>query len=651
MSIKSSRMLAVVLIGTLVTVSAAENSFHSSDKDFAKGVELVSRGKQNEAAALFKERIENAPDDVDANLAYISIMTNMYREKEARKEYESRLYANPKSGLPYLFLAFTSNSQKEFKVWIEKGLDADPGNSSLRAIQATIDAGQLLVDNRKEDVLSRTASIPQTRIAAHLHLVRSGALQASGRWDEAVKETKLAAAKLPFDPTPHIVLAILHSERAEFARALEEVEKARALQDSANARLLKTTLLMMLGKLKRAQAAYESILAVPAQSPEDLAAWGAANWSLGRRAEAWRNVYDAQTRSDDLSITAFLILMESRIFGMAHARHSIDKLLEKHPRFPPLLGASAQMHFSECDCEKALKELNEILTRNPKSVEHRILRGQTHYAMGLSTEAIGDLKAAQTIAPKYYAVYSALSLVHLGMKEYGLSRRNSERALELFPDSAGDLIALGSIELASGTTQQAEAYFERAKTLAFGDDKKDIDAAIEASKRKYTRLPEAPPLLEPEAPKNEAYQRLLGGVSVVAARRGKDRIGPEDFLLAISSSPDTHGFKVLKRLRVDPRKLAKRIDAAYVIVPSTNPFWGTPYTREAGNVISDAFRFSYESGKTASGLNDTTTAHLLMAVVANASDPLKRILTEDRISTTTVRNAVLSFYASKPSSE
>lgn len=468
-----------LLIGFFFSVFGDAGAAERKDF-FTKGAELAAEGKRDEAVAHFKAIATQKPDDLDAQIGYIQAMTNALRNDEVRREYESRMAAHPNEGSAYLFYFLTLSNPNDADAVIANGLRAEPSNQGLITAKMIADAYRLVAEGKEDEALRMTGNLPSTRLAALIHLVRAQALLQRGRLEESRRESDACRQALPFDPDCLVELASASSQEAEFPSALRSIEIAQGIQDSAAIRRWKLSLLTIMGKPEHVKEANERLLALAPQRADDFIARGEALWALGRRSEALKEFYEAGRRSLDVESKSAVILAEAKIYGPKKAREHADKLLKINPHDPALLLVSGALHAEECECKEALRDFDQILAITPKHVDTLNWKGYTLYRDNRSTEAISDLETAISLAPDYFALYNTLGDAYSAANRPDKARIAFQHAASLAPEYPQPYQELGFLELQAGATTQAAPYLAKAREYSYGDDLKDLDAAIAA---------------------------------------------------------------------------------------------------------------------------------------------------------------------------
>lgn len=191
------------------------------------------------AAALFKQYVERSPNFTvalqEVYKAYMSHPSRPYAQAyEFLVQYELRAKEIPvdidRAGFYQVLgtLAFQSGRRDGYAQWFEKALELDP-NSHLAMNDYAYALAEDDRDLEKALRLIRRAIAIKSNIGAY-HDTHGWVLYKLGRYDEALRELRIAVATVPDTAELRYHLAAVYAKLGKKDDALVELEKALALQ-------------------------------------------------------------------------------------------------------------------------------------------------------------------------------------------------------------------------------------------------------------------------------------------------------------------------------------------------------------------------------------------------------------------------------------
>ena len=192
---------------------------------------LFQQGKLSQSIQAYQQAIAVQPNDPTSyvSLAEVQVFAGDY--KDAQASAENALLLNPNNSMAHAMRAWSLDFQNDTvnaEISIKKALDLDSRNAVAHAFYA-----EILVDEGAESIPkaideSKTAETlaPDTLIT---HRARGYVLEATGNYEEAVREYEAAVAINGNIPDLHIQLGINYSGLGIYDQAVQEYAKANAL--------------------------------------------------------------------------------------------------------------------------------------------------------------------------------------------------------------------------------------------------------------------------------------------------------------------------------------------------------------------------------------------------------------------------------------
>jgi tetratricopeptide (TPR) repeat protein len=257
-------------------------------------------------------------------------------------------------------------------------------------------------------------------------------------------------------------LARAHVANGEPAIAEETMRRAvEANPKDASVRLDFAQLLSQLGKAEQAKPLLAELVK---QQPDNIAALD-AQFRVGMMT---KDLVIAKSAADGLVATRPTIAAGYLYQGMiAEAEKRADDALrlytratELQPEAPDAMQAQARMLVALRRLPDALKHLDELIARFPKSSVAPSVKGELLMAAGRASEAQNAFKIAIERTPKWWPPYRALAQAQLALKESDAAvatLRNGQSLVEQ-PDTLGS--DLGSLLERLGKPDEAIRQYE-----------------------------------------------------------------------------------------------------------------------------------------------------------------------------------------------
>ncbi len=203
------------------------------------------------------------------------------------------------------------------------------------------------------------------------------------------------------------------------------------------------------------------------------------------------------------------------------------------------LASEGDKAFQQKNYRLAVDKYAEAVTLTPNLPKAHFWKGYAHYYLKEFEQAIPEMDAALTQGYKPLDVYRVRWFLHYQKKNYDLALQDAQKAQQLDPKNPEFSTAIGEIQLAKGSYQEAldifqkfvqtnpnngDVYYYIASAYSgLNDTPKQSSAAEEAIKRNTKFLGESYFLIATGLQKDKKYQQAA-----------------ESYQKAISAKPDTY---------------------------------------------------------------------------------------------------------------
>jgi tetratricopeptide (TPR) repeat protein len=520
----STKFLLVLTFGLVLLFLGCANK----EKHLTRGEELLKQRKFQEASMEFR-----AAADIDKNSAEAHWGLARAREgqgdvyetiNELRKTIELKSdHLDAKSKLGNYFLLVDPPQIAETEKILEEIFAVNPNFIEGHILKASLLSAQQKPEKEVTDILNHAISLDQTRVESHLSLARF--YMKSNKADEAEKAIKKAISVNEKSALGYLEYARFlnysnkpNDAEAQFKKAIE------AEPTNIEAREAVAGFYLGQRQLEKAEQAYKELAEAQGNSPE------------GRMALAEFYASPAIGREDDAIATFHAILKDAPEFVRARYRLSeihlqrkekekvleqVEKLLVINDTDAEALMLRARLRMQENKAEEAVKDLEEVLKKQPSlkkalyymtqarlelgQVDHarafigdlekyhpkylntKLLKVQASFAAGEPQTALNEINELFNVLQKSYPsvdtsaqeleqlrvqAISARGQAYLLLGKINEARADLKEIVKLSPNSSSAYANLARVELVAKNLTEALTLFEK----AFSIDKKNFDA-------------------------------------------------------------------------------------------------------------------------------------------------------------------------------
>ncbi len=431
---------------------------------------------------------------------------------EAILEFKNVLQIDPNHGKAHYGLAraYLGAKQAQKAYWeLQETARLDPAN-----LDARLEYAQFLLLGKKEEfeeaIKQADAVLAKDPERMPALLLRGRALQSLDRLDEALAAYQQAADKAPKDAGPLLLLATLHRQRGEQARAEELFRRITEVAPGFPAFAALAGLLAAdRARDAETEALYRTALekALPKEQTAGYAALANFYFSRERFDEAEKTLRDGiDAIEDDLDLVYTLARFYHARGDTKRADEMIQRATEARPDDPkPYLVLSAYRGRAG-DLEGALAAANAALAAAPEDLPARLRKAELLVDLGFRAKNAAQIAEGRAIVLKVLAGDAAHPEALFVQAKIELAENQPEaavttlrRALDQRPDWAQAHFLLGSALFLRKDLTGARAELSRALELdadladagkllarvhaALGDD----DLALEIGRKALAR--------------------------------------------------------------------------------------------------------------------------------------------------------------------
>ncbi|MGE5074166.1 MAG: tetratricopeptide repeat protein, partial [Anaerolineae bacterium] len=192
---------------------------------------LFEAGKLSQSIQAYQQGIAAQPNDPTSYVALAEVQVFAGRYKDAQASAENALLLNPNNSMAHAMRAWALDFQGntlEAEADVKKALELDDRNAVAHAFYAEIlvDQGADGIPKAIDESQLAVALAPDTLIT---HRARGYVLEATGNYEDAVREYQAAIAKNGNIPNLHMQIGINYSRLGISDQAVQEFAKANSL--------------------------------------------------------------------------------------------------------------------------------------------------------------------------------------------------------------------------------------------------------------------------------------------------------------------------------------------------------------------------------------------------------------------------------------
>ncbi len=559
-------LLLTLIVGLALVFSSCSES---KQKHLTRGEEFLKNHKFQEAVMEFRAAADIDKNSVEAHWGLVRAQEGLGDINETIAELNKVIELNPnnleaKTKLGNYFLLLDPPQIEEAEKILNQIFAADPNNIEGYILKASLFSAQKKSEKEILDVLNQAIALNPNRIESYLSLARF-----------YMKVNKASDAETAIKKAISIndKSAVGYLEYARFLNFSQrnpeaEIQFKKAVEVEPNdleARESLAGFYYSQRQLDKAEQAYKDLAMAQGNSPEGLTQLGNFYALVGREADAV-NVFEGILKDSPAYVRARYRLSEIYLDRkeLDKVNEQVEKLLAVNNTDAEALMLRARMKLQDNKAEEAVKDLEEVLKKQPSlktalfyMVQARLALGQNDQAMAF----IGDLEkyhpkyinskllkiqasfasnqmqqalqqsnelmdavkgtyptaetSQQELAQLHVRGLSARGLAYLALNKVNEARADLQEVLKLSPNSSSALVNMAKVEAASKNLNGALALYEK----AFSVDKKNFDAlnGIVSVYKQQKQFPQAQAKLDNALQENAANKDVLPSLHYLKA--------------------------------------------------------------------------------------------------------------------------------------
>lgn len=604
------RLVVVLMLIVLVGCSSKEER---RDSLVANAQKLEQAGKCPEAKIEARNAIKLDPNAAEAYLVLAKCSMKEQNWRDAFGSFSRVLELDPSNleameNLSRLYLmALETDKAKELS---DKLLAANPSSESYRIIRAGIYMREKQLAQAMQILKEILAENPANEEAI---IGLATAYMENGQWDDA---RALISGALRRSPDSAILvnymvnIAIL---QRDYDTAIENLEKLRQIHpENENITLRIADMYLVTGQTDKATAFLEKELESSQGKNALRSRLAELLYNEGKNAEGVAIIDKAPAMTPALHMTKATGLI--RLNRPDDAIAELKKVSESQTAGPDAIRAKqrlAEVYVLRNNSDEALKELNDIIQRNPGDNNAMALRGRIHYLRGNYNEAVGDLRVVLRDNPKDAPSALALAesermlgnskmaedtlkssigatpgyvpsyLVLAGMQR---SQGNSKAAQETLKNGAGST-DIADLHFAYVDSLVADKQYKEAQNYlqTLLDNKTELAlpvnmrlAALNAQQRKFA---DARNFYAKALEANPDYHQAAEGYVLMEVAAGRNRQALQWIQARSAERPEDPSAKALLAEAYNEMRNYNEAIAAFKEASALAPQWDHPYMR------------------------------------------------------------------------
>ncbi len=441
--------LAVLALASALALAACESDEERAQSHYERAVALVAEGQPERAAIELRNALQANANHAGARLEYARLLRAEDNTQGAIGEYLRLVEVDPDNVEAHRALAEMAMEIRDVRgveVHAQRAFELAPNDPSIRALKASLEFRQGNVAEAVAMAEGVLAELPDS-VSAHLVLVadrlaandRAGAI---ARVDAALalrpKDEELHLARLAalgqdvddpaigdqlarmvqlFPDNPGLRQGLLqwHVQRGDTEAAIALLRETAAQDPDAPAGHLDVAqFLLQTEGPAAARAELEALIASQADARPYRRALAQLDFAEGRRDEA---------------ITGLRTLIDSEVAAATEETPVA-------PEVRDLQVALAQMLETTGARDESMALVDEVLTANSRHVDALKMRARWRIEADRTEEALLDLRAALTEAPRDAEVMTIMAMAH---EREGATEQVGERLARAVEASNGGL--------------------------------------------------------------------------------------------------------------------------------------------------------------------------------------------------------------------
>jgi tetratricopeptide (TPR) repeat protein len=396
-------------------------------------------GRQEDAAALFREQVRNAPPSAEPYYYTGVLLREQNKPAEARQAFEKALELAPDNTAPIEQLVEMDIAEKKFDAAmqrVDKLFQKNANSAPAYFLQAKIFVAQEQWD-RAEAALLKALEIDPKIEAAYRMLIAT--YLAAGKLPQAIERIEKAVAQKPADGSALLVLGMGYSQIKEYLKARDAYERVLKIEPNS-AVALNNLAFLYSEQLNEIEKAQEFAVKARAAAPNNPNVADTLGWILFKRRDyqqASTLLRESATKLPDNPVVQFHSGMAHYMMGNTdEARTALRKAVDSPEEFSGKEDARNRLRLLEESSaggkELSVAELEQIVKNQPDDVVALVRLGERLEKEGAFVRAAEAFRKAFEQNPKL--LQPPLKLAQL----YGGALKNQKEALE-FAKKARDL--------------------------------------------------------------------------------------------------------------------------------------------------------------------------------------------------------------------
>ena len=477
-----------------LALAACESDEERAQSHYERAVTLVAEGESERAAIELRNALQANGSHAGARLEYARLLRAEDNTQGAVGEYLRLLELDPDNVEAHLALAemaMASRDVNAVELHARRAYELDPENPEIRALQASLDFREGKTDEAIAMAEGVLAEVPDN-VAAHMVLIAER--MSVSDWTGAVERVDAALALRPNDEDLHLArLAALgqdmenpeigeqlvrmvelfpdnpglrqgllqwHVQRGDLDAAVALLREIAAQDPEApEGHLSVAQFLLETEGPAAARAELDALIADQADPRPYQRALAQLDFAEGRRDEAiagLRGILDAETADAeaDAPVAPEVRDLQAALAQMLEATNArdesealVDEILAADPRHVDALKMRARWRIDADRTEEALLDLRAALTEAPRDPEIMTIMAMAHEREG-ATEQVGE-RLARAVEASNNGRAESLRYARFLMREDRIGQAESIvlDALRRAPEDAELLTMLGQIHL------------------------------------------------------------------------------------------------------------------------------------------------------------------------------------------------------------